>query len=301
MEIIETQFITWGLFALAIVLAFADVRQQLRLWYWPFIGAIASALYFEQLTFIGLACFGVGVVLALLPKHIPNTWGRILVHSLLSLWLIALAAHLLPGFNNLLVLDNVRASELSTAYSMYLNIDKPLIFFILLLSVPTLLKSDHVQDKALLFMPTSGDDQILKKTQQYIVQLVILAILFAIIFGLAYALGLIKPDVKVPQWWLVFAFSNLLLTCVAEEAFFRGFVQQTLVKKYGAIAALSTTSVLFGVAHFAGGGAYVLVASIAGLLYGLVHYWYRNLYLPILLHFILNMTHLLFFTYPLAI
>ncbi|WP_448550367.1 CPBP family intramembrane glutamic endopeptidase [Thalassotalea fusca] len=301
MEIIETQFITWGFLALAIVLAFADVRQQQRLWYWPFIAAIGSALYFEQLTFKGLACFGIGVALALLSKRAPKVWGRILCCSLLCLWLIALAAHLLPGFNNFLLLNNVRASELSIEYSMYLNIDKPLIFFILLLSVPTLMKSDHHQDRTLTFMPINGGAKGYQNHWQHVVKIAMMVVLVVAIFGIAYGLGLIKPDVKVPEWWMFFAFSNLLLTCVAEEAFFRGFVQQTLVKKYGVTVALAATSILFGVAHFSGGFAYVCVATLAGLLYGLAHYWYRSLLMPVLLHFIVNMLHLLLFTYPLAI
>ncbi|MBB5608953.1 MULTISPECIES: type II CAAX prenyl endopeptidase Rce1 family protein [unclassified Janthinobacterium] len=41
----------------------------------------------------------------------------------------------------------------------------------------------------------------------------------------ALAIGFVKPDVKLPDITLQFLLVNLLLTCVAEEAFFRGLLQ----------------------------------------------------------------------------
>ncbi|SGZ03282.1 hypothetical protein, partial [Moritella viscosa] len=54
-------------------------------------------------------------------------------------WCVMLFMHLIPGFNNLQVLDNVKAGPESLPFSMYLNLDKPLTFFALLLAYPILL------------------------------------------------------------------------------------------------------------------------------------------------------------------
>ncbi|MGM0785563.1 MAG: CPBP family glutamic-type intramembrane protease, partial [Pseudomonadota bacterium] len=54
------------------------------------------------------------------------------------------------------------------------------------------------------------------------------------------------------------------------------------------------------IAHFPGGVAFVLVATGAGLLYGLVYLWAGRLIGAVLVHWGLNLTHLLLFTYPMS-
>jgi len=63
---------------------------------------------------------------------------------------------------------------------------------------------------------------------------------------------------------------------------------------------LIVASLLFGIAHFAGGLNYVVVATLAGLLYGVVYLNTGKIWHAILMHFCLNMVHLYLFTYPLA-
>ena len=45
---------------------------------------------------------------------------------------VLLAAHIIPGFNNWKILDNVSLSEISQPYSMYLNMDKTFVGLIIL-------------------------------------------------------------------------------------------------------------------------------------------------------------------------
>ncbi|GAM71575.1 CAAX amino terminal protease family [Vibrio sp. JCM 19236] len=92
--------------------------------------------------------------------------------------------------------------------------------------------------------------------------------------------------------------NNFLLTCVAEEAFFRGFLQQVLCKKYGWHLGVAIASLLFGLAHMGGGLLLVVFASLAGLGYGLIFHFSSRLWVAVLFHFLFNFTHLLFFTYP---
>lgn len=84
-------------------------------------------------------------------------------------------------------------------------------------------------------------------------------------------LGLIHIDVKVPVFWLCFLSINLFFTCVAEEAFFRGFLQQELSKVLHGKSYLFIvpiiSALLFGIAHIGGGFEYAFVASAAGLGY----------------------------------
>jgi uncharacterized protein len=117
-------------------------------------------------------------------------------------------------------------------------------------------------------------------------------------------LGHVRFEPKWPAFFPLWAWANLLFTCTAEEAVFRGVIQRTIAGDANsptrrAIAALLIAAVLFGAVHFAGGPRAIVMATIAGAGYGWV-YWrsgYR-IEASILSHFLLNVTHILFFTYP---
>ncbi|GAB1044671.1 MAG: CPBP family intramembrane metalloprotease [Shewanella algae] len=203
--------------------------------------------------------------------------------GLILLSAVALTVHLLPGFDNLKLLDKVQASSGSAPFSMYLNLDKPLSLFLLLLAWPLV----------------AGTPKSLPRRK-----IILLALLFAAtpaLLGLASLSGAIHWDPKLPGWWWLFALNNLLLTCVAEEVLFRGALQQYLVKRGGALLGVTVASVLFGLAHLAGGWTLVLFAALAGVLYGLVFQLSGRLWLAALCHFCLNFCHLLLFSYPMAL
>ena len=75
-------------------------------------------------------------------------------------------------------------------------------------------------------------------------------------------------------------------------------LQQQLQQKLGAWPALVLASALFGLAHLGGGWLYAMLATVAGLLYGLIYLHTGRLWLAVLMHASLNFVHLYFFTYP---
>lgn len=109
-----------------------------------------------------------------------------------------------------------------------------------------------------------------------------------------------------PKWYwfsAVFVLTNLALTCVAEEVFFRGLLQRQFSRyfskyKFGALAALLLVSLLFGAAHIAAGLAYASLATLAGLAYGVIYWRYRSLHAAILCHWLVNVIHIAGFRYP---
>ncbi|WP_170785017.1 type II CAAX prenyl endopeptidase Rce1 family protein [Ruegeria lacuscaerulensis] len=198
-------------------------------------------------------------------------------HFAMILWCVALGAHIVPGFNNLLVLDQVQAGPGSTDFSMYMNLDKPLVLFAALLVWPG-------QNAGL---------PAIRKTP------LILGILtLPALFALSLSQQAVRPEVGLPHWWLIFALSNLFLTCLAEEAFFRGYLQSALSSKLGAAFGIAAASLLFGLVHFAGGPALVVFAAILGAGCGLGYYATNRLWVPVLMHFAFNAAHLALFTYP---
>ena len=127
----------------------------------------------------------------------------------------------------------------------------------------------------------------------------------AVSIGIALAAGYVRFEPKWPGAAPAFLVANLLFTCVAEEAFFRGLVQERLMRlaesrrqpAWNAIA-IAVSTLLFGLAHAAGGATWMLVATVAGLGYSLVYARTRTIEGAILVHFLVNAAHFLGFTYP---
>lgn len=240
--------------------------------------ALLTALWLERLGPVAALVSLAGLLLAWRTPTLPQPW-RGAALTLVLLWSLALTLHLVPGFDNLKVLDRVQAGPASVPFTLYLNLDKPLIFFGLLLAWPALLGPGGAirwRPLALLILPLA-------------------ALLIA-----AWQLGALKPEVGLPHWWWLFAFNNLLFTCAAEEALFRGLIQQGVASRSKPWLGLLVASLLFGAAHLAGGPLLVLFAALAGACYGLAFLLSGRLGVAIAIHFLFNFAHLALFTYPLA-
>ena len=240
--------------------------------------ALLTALWLERLSPVAALVSLAGLLLAWRTPGLPQPWRGVAL-TLVLLWAMALTLHLVPGFDNLKVLDRVQAGPASVPFTLFLNLDKPLIFFGLLLAWPALLGPGGTmrwRPLALLILP------------------------LAALLITAWQLGALKPDVGLPHWWWLFAFNNLVFTCVAEEALFRGLIQQGVASRSKPWLGLLVASLLFGAAHLAGGPLLVLFAALAGACYGLAFQLSGRLSVAILLHFLFNFAHLALFTYPLA-
>ncbi|QJT20570.1 CPBP family intramembrane metalloprotease [Aeromonas media] len=240
--------------------------------------ALLTALWLERLSPVAALVSLAGLLLAWRTPGLSQPWRGVAL-TLLLLWAMALTLHLVPGFDNLKVLDRVQAGPASVPFTLFLNLDKPLIFFGLLLAWPALLGPGGTmrwRPLALLILP------------------------LAALLITAWQLGALKPDVGLPHWWWLFAFNNLVFTCVAEEALFRGLIQQGVASRSKPWLGLLVASLLFGAAHLAGGPLLVLFAALAGACYGLAFQLSGRLSVAILLHFLFNFAHLALFTYPLA-
>ncbi|MGG4608592.1 CPBP family intramembrane glutamic endopeptidase [Providencia sp. Me31A] len=205
---------------------------------------------------------------------------KITCEIVLVICAIGLFIHIFPGFNNLKYLNKAIVGEQSAPFTMYFNFDKALVPFVLLACLPTLFISSPAKTASSL---------------QWCLLFLSVPVLL-IIATLAGGLGF---ELHLPTWLPAFILCNLLFVSLAEEALFRGYLQQRLNQWLGSpYLALILTALLFGGLHFAGGPLLILFATLAGLIYGLAWMWSGKLWLAVSIHFGLNLSHLLFFTYP---
>ncbi len=202
---------------------------------------------------------------------------------------VLLAAHALPGFRNFLILDRVVLSDGAAPFTLYLNFDKTLVGLCIL----------GFCHRALLVRAIEWPPALQRAVPIVVINVVVVAV------G-ACVLGYLTWQPKwTPIFW-IWAPVNLFFVCLSEEAFFRGFIQRELTSslqrmRYGSGVAIVVSGVLFGLAHFAGGTSYIVLATAAGIGYGVVYHRAQSIEMSMLAHFTLNATHFLLFTYPQAL
>lgn len=213
--------------------------------------------------------------------------GRGVVPALAAAALaLALALHLVPGFHAPKLFDGVRFSEDSLPFTSTLNFDKAAAGLLLLVA-----------------FCRPGEGAGARRTLAWTLGGAVVTPIVAI--GAAVLAGFTSLDPKWPEGAGVFLAANLLFTCVAEEAFFRGLIQERIARLAERTGqpiwrwvAIAVASALFGLAHAGGGPLYMLLAGIAGLGYGVVYAATRRIESAILVHFALNAVHFTGFAYP---
>ena len=273
--------LVYGPLFLAMAALWSDIRikNKIDLWLIFLFVTAGFGLYFGNISFVSLIyifLFG-GLVFLFYRRQTVLGFMLILV---LSLPLLSHASF--TGFHNFRVLDAIKVTPDALPFSLYLNFDKTLIGLFLLgfghLLYPLDLK------KALRPVPA------------YLLALALL------LMGAALLMGYARISLKIPSFILIWALVNLFFVCHAEEALFRGLIQKKLQDvfsfRFGNALALFIAAMLFGFAHYKGGPAYILLATLAGLFYGHIFQKTKTVASSILLHFSFNLLHLLLFTYP---
>lgn len=247
--------------------------------------ACAVALAVGVLDGIGLAVIVFYLALAFGARAAGRAWVRIPLLVLTGVCALLLALHRLPGFHNPLLVDHAQVSAGAPPFTLYANFDKAIAGIVLMgvFCTPIRARAD--------WLP------MLRRT------LPVLAATLVAVLGAGLLLGVVRPDVKWLPWTSWFLVNNLLITCVTEEAFFRGYLLGGLARgmagrRYGVAVAVAVSTLLFGLAHAAGGPLLVLFATLAGFGYAAAYLRSGRIEGAILTHFALNAVHFVAFTYP---
>jgi membrane protease YdiL (CAAX protease family) len=241
------------------------------------------AYYMGRLNPMAAGALAVLVGLLVLDKQLPK---NNVLRSVLFLAVVSLVAlsffHMLPGFTNWQILAPTHVSAAAPLYDFYLNIDKGLMGYILLLF---LLSPAHNRRDWMTVFKGAGA----------IAPWAVLCLL-----GTTYALGWIAYDPKFPAFIGLWIPINLLTVSLVEETFYRGLIQERLTQWLGPWKALSLTTVTFVAAHcfFTQDWRYLSLIAIASFFYGLTYTLTKRLEAAVLVHFSVNLIHILFWTYP---
>jgi uncharacterized protein len=279
----------FGALALAILLLWVPappVRGN-REWAWVagLLLACVAGLMSGVLDWRAPAGIAVYLALAFGARASRQAWLRIPLLVLTGACALLFALHRLPGFHNPLLADHVQVSAGAIPFTLYANFDKAVAGIVLMgvFCAP-------IRERA-AWLP------MLRRT------LPVLLATLVVVLGAGMALGVVRPDVKwtaLTPWFLA---NNLLITCVTEEAFFRGFLLGGMARgmarwRYGTAAAVVVSTVLFGLVHWPGGPLLVVFATLAGLGNAAAYLRSGRIEGAILTHFALNAVHFVAFTYP---
>lgn len=274
-------FICYAFLFLSAISLWFPRRKNGYFWLASFVVAIGFGLIsgaIEPLALVPILLFGSAVYC--IQQQKIRLILRIPAGIIVLLLGAAFMMHLVPGFHNVNVLHRVYISKDAIPFSLYLNIDQAVVGILLLGFCHQRIATG--KEWLLLF----------KQTIPWM-----LGIIF-IVSVLSLALHFVQFDAKLPRDFFVWAIANLLIVCLAEEAFFRGFIQHYSARVIGHYAAILLAALLFGLRHYPGGIKYMILATIAGIGYGWIYVRTKHIEGSIVTHFGLNVVHILFFTYP---
>jgi len=260
-------------------------RLTLPLWVPLLVLSVLAGMLAGQVDSIGTAGLALLAAAAWGTTHAPHAWQRASLLAFTLLLALLLALHRWPGFHNLLVVPSAAITADARPFMLFANLDKGAAGLLLLALLAPRIHAWREWRATLRGTLLPG------------------AVTIVLVMGLGVLAGLLRPSLKWPEFTLQFLAINLLLTVVAEEAFFRGVIQHRLqtalqAVRGGPLLALMLSALLFGAAHLGGGLAYAALATVAGAGYGWVFQRTGRIEAAILLHFTLNAVHFLGFTYP---
>lgn len=264
------------------------------------ISTFIAALLGESMSLVGLLALAMFAILtrwrfSILRESMYRRfpWTEPATDLLVVIACLTFFVHYMRGFHNTKIIDAMVMSAGGVPFSMYLNLDKTAAAIILALSGQYF---------------TSGTEFDTPRKQAGTAEtLKIIGLMWAgcivTLIPIALAIGYIKFDPKIMPHFGIWAVNNLLFVAFAEEVLFRGMIQGRLLaysyyRGWHPAFAITIAAILFGLLHYPGGLSYIALASVAGIFYGTAYYRTGRLTSSIAVHFLLNLTHALLFTYP---
>jgi membrane protease YdiL (CAAX protease family) len=252
------------------------------LWSGALVAAVAAAYVNGSLHGLAALWIAIAGALAWSYAHVRSRTARVALGLAFGAYALAMGLARLPGFDRVVLAGPLVLSPGAATYDIAVGFPKVVTgIFILGLVNPASISR-------------RGLGAVLRNAAP------VLAATTLVVMIAACAMGYTAFAPKWTPLFLLWAPINLFFTCLAEEAFFRGFLQHELgrVARGAAPAALATAALLFGLSHVGGGVLYVVAATLAGLGYGWAFQRTQRVEAAMTVHFGVNAAHFLLFVYP---
>ena len=253
-------------------------------WSVAYAACLAVSLYSGWIAPIGLLALLVFALAAWASTLRAHHYLTPFLKTFVIVTTLVAAARIAPGFTDLNLLQNMELSANKGWSSLRFSAEKVSIGIFFLIAYRQYLCKTFTE----LY-------------QALLASIVPILLGCVVVYATALAIGYATIDTTITPVVLFWLFRNLLFTVVAEEAFFRLFIQQGLqdsIKSDNApVYALIITALFFGLVHAYGGWHYWLLATMAGLLYGYVYMRTGRVESSIVAHSVLNTGHFVFLSY----
>ena len=279
-------FVVLGMAICAVWLPPISFREHGSIPPWAILFVIATGLGFAfgVLDWQALGILAVSLSVAEMSRRLTTSSARIGSTVVVVLIAVGLAFHFFPGFHNPIVVDAVITGPGAAPFTQYANFDKAAAGLVVLAYFCRRVESAH------------------QVREMWASTALVVTATVMVLIAIGLTIDYFDFDPKLPSFTSSFLAINLLFTCVAEEAFFRGFVQERVARRLTANwqwLAIAFSSLLFGLAHLRGGTVFVLLATVLGFGCAVAYSKTRRIEAPIFVHFSFNAVHFLLFTYPL--
>lgn len=283
------------LIASIISLIFLQKRAGLLL----FLASSCFAYFYNIIDFVGIASLVIFSAL-LYFFHLLNCEKNIFVENknlrlikfllffLIIIFSTLLIAHKIPGFYNYKMLSDVKLSQGARDFSLWYNFDKGALSFIFLFYyINQFREKINIKNSAKIL------------TLSYLIATPILMICA---IKMNYVIFDINKFANI-ELIIFILIKMIFFTVIVEEIIYRFFAMNYfqdvfLATKYSKILSCIVASLIFSLIHYYGGIIFMILSFIAGLFFGGIYLKTRNIQSAIILHFLINFTHLLFFSYP---
>lgn len=271
-----------------LIVTFLSLWINRKIWIWLPLFAIGFLLCFWSGNVNVMALIPIGVLAlchGILTRDI-GSFFRLFVVMIAAIVSFGLIFHFIKGFQNIQLLSGWYMTKDATPMSLYLNFDKPLIgLFVLTFTLPLIQTSRQLAKVLAAALPWG------------IMTVVIL-------MGLGNYLGIVIFDPKIPSITLLWLFINLFLVTIPEEAFFRGFlvkeIATNLKNSFSGILAIVVVALLHALTYllYMPDFTFFLATFVASILYGGIFIITGAIESAIIVHYMVNIIHFFFFTYP---
>ena len=249
--------------------------------------AVIAGLIEETVDLQGAIAVSTLVALAVLSDKSCRPLAKMSLSVICIALAFAMGSGFIPGFNDVVLVSNIRAS-----------IDAP--------AVRLNARFNIAATGLVLLLMYCRRSHSFAETKEAICSVFQIALLTTVVvLGLGCLVEFVRPDIKLPSFTGRYIFRTLFWTCVVEESFFRGVVQERLASSQILMRwprmwwlPVAVSSALFGLAHMRGGWIYVVLATLAGIGYGMAYAKTRRIESSLFAHFFLNTAHFIGFTYP---